>query len=328
LKPKPILDVTIDARPEYIHKIVKDYISGELHIIQHSRTTDGREVCYTDFTCVQSTDPKTPGINGLNLKINALNKIIPDNPIGEKVTRNEVITIKDLEEYAQREMDRRRNVFTLGYVTAVPQNESKSRVAVVHTFLRENQNVRSFFEGLAEYILDKSGIPSSAVRVKPTPTVPTQPQAQRVISSRLDSKSGHCDVFISYSSLDERIAEKIAALLSEAGLKYWLDKKDILIGEQILVRVRDGIVKESDYTLIVLSKNSVASEWCKEETRIAYQKEFALKRIVLLPIRIDSAEIPAEVGTKKYYPLDTGSDESFQSLVREIKSLIDKQSLS
>ena len=153
-----------------------------------------------------------------------------------------------------------------------------------------------------------------------------QAQSQLVMPNKADSKSQHYDVFISYSSLDENIAARIANALQEAGLKCWLDKKDILVGEQILDRVRDGITKESDYTLILLSRNSIASEWCKEELRMAYQKEFALKRVVLLPIRIDPSEIPSEVSTKKYYTLDIFREESFHSLAEEIRSLIFKQS--
>jgi hypothetical protein len=58
---------------------------------------------------------------------------------------------------------------------------------------------------------------------------------------------------------------------------------------------------------------------------MAYEKEMALKRIVVLPIRIDQADVPEEVKTKKYYQLDPSSASSFQSLSEEIKSLVRKR---
>ena len=132
-------------------------------------------------------------------------------------------------------------------------------------------------------------------------------------------------LFISYSSKDERIVLRIADSLEKAGFEYWLDKKDILIGQPILDRLREGIISESDYTLIILSANSVISEWCRFELRMAYEKEMSLRRIVALPIRVDQAEVPMEVRTKKYYQLDPRSKASMNSLVSEIKSLVDSQ---
>ena len=132
-------------------------------------------------------------------------------------------------------------------------------------------------------------------------------------------------IFISYSSKDEVIARHIADSLQNAGLACWLDKKDILVGEPILDRIREGIARESGYTLILLSKNSVASEWCKLELRMAYDKEIQRKRIVVLPIRIDEVDLPEEVKVKKYYQLNTRSKKSLVTLIEEIKSLITRQ---
>lgn len=131
--------------------------------------------------------------------------------------------------------------------------------------------------------------------------------------------------FISYSSKDGIVAEEISAILQESGFNTWLDKKDIVIGQPILDRVSKGIETESDFVIILISKNSTNSEWCKLELRMAYQKELGLKRTVVLPIRIDDAEVPAEIMTKKYYQFIPHNKTSASSLVREIKSLLKLQ---
>lgn len=139
----------------------------------------------------------------------------------------------------------------------------------------------------------------------------------RIYPSNRNSKT----LFISYSSQDKETVDKLAELLQKAGFGIWLDQKDIVIGQSILDRVRDGVTKESDYVLIILSRNSTASEWCKLELRMAYQKELEMKKIVVLPVRIDDADVPEEVRTKKYHQLIVNDEKSVSSLIHQIMSL-------
>jgi len=132
-------------------------------------------------------------------------------------------------------------------------------------------------------------------------------------------------IFISYSSKDEPVVEKLAGKLQMAGFRCWRDKKDILLGEPLLDRVREGITEESDYTLLILSKDSMMSEWCKLELRMAYAKELQQRRVVVLPIRIDLTAIPAEINVKRYYQLDPTTESSFDALLEEIRSIVRKQ---
>jgi hypothetical protein len=128
-------------------------------------------------------------------------------------------------------------------------------------------------------------------------------------------------LFISYSSKDSETVNKLAEYVQEVGFDIWLDQKDIVIGQPILDRIRDGVTKESDYVLIILSKHSTVSEWCKLELRMAYEKELTTKRIVVLPIRIDDADVPDEVKTKKYFQLDINDRASVNTLISQIRSL-------
>lgn len=132
--------------------------------------------------------------------------------------------------------------------------------------------------------------------------------------------------FISYSSIDAYVANQISIALQKSGFNTWLDQKDIVIGQPIVDRLGKGISDESDYVIILISQNSLVSEWCKLELAMAYQKELEQKRIVLLPVLIDESDIPIELRTKKYYLLDTDSDESLDSMVEEISTLVNIQS--
>lgn len=128
-------------------------------------------------------------------------------------------------------------------------------------------------------------------------------------------------LFISYSSKDSETVNKLAESIQKYGFEIWLDQKDIVIGQPILDRIRDGVTKESDYVLIILSKSSTVSEWCKLELRMAYEKELTTKRVVVLPIRIDEADVPDEVKTKKYFQLEIDNKDSVNALISQIRSL-------
>lgn len=128
--------------------------------------------------------------------------------------------------------------------------------------------------------------------------------------------------FISHSSKDSKTAEQISSILQSQGYDTWLDKKDITIGQSIIDRVSKGIDTESDFVVMLISKNSLESEWCKLELRMAYQKELSLKRTVVLPIKIDNTEVPPEIMIKKYFQFAPRSKKSVISLLQEISSLL------
>ena len=65
------------------------------------------------------------------------------------------------------------------------------------------------------------------------------------------------DVFVSYSRLDEKIAEDICVVLRRHGHTVWFDKDSLLPG-QIWDREIGIALKKSDLALLLLSTNSVA----------------------------------------------------------------------
>jgi len=71
-------------------------------------------------------------------------------------------------------------------------------------------------------------------------------------------------VFISYSHEDSKIVEKIAKYLVKENLHVWIDKWQLNFGDSLIQKVQDAI-SEASVLLIMLSKKSVESEWCKKE---------------------------------------------------------------
>ncbi|HEX2898422.1 MAG TPA: toll/interleukin-1 receptor domain-containing protein, partial [Bacteroidia bacterium] len=73
------------------------------------------------------------------------------------------------------------------------------------------------------------------------------------------------NVFISYSTSDKLIADRIAVILERAGIKVLLDSHDIQSGENIEDFIRRSI-QASTRTLLIVSNNSFSSPWVGFET--------------------------------------------------------------
>ncbi|HWS88086.1 MAG TPA: toll/interleukin-1 receptor domain-containing protein [Pyrinomonadaceae bacterium] len=75
-------------------------------------------------------------------------------------------------------------------------------------------------------------------------------------------------VFISHSSKEKWIARQIAKEIEALGAKTWLDLKDIHGGDEIRRSIRRGI-RASKEAIVLLSANSVTSDWVIYEVAIA-----------------------------------------------------------
>jgi len=106
-------------------------------------------------------------------------------------------------------------------------------------------------------------------------------------------------VFISHSHQDKDFVDKLAAQLVLHKTYVWLDRWEIKVGDSLLGKVQEGI-KSASALLIVLSKASVASEWCKKELNAGLMRELDEKRVVILPLLLEGCDIPVFLKEKKY----------------------------
>ena len=85
-------------------------------------------------------------------------------------------------------------------------------------------------------------------------------------------------VFISYSRRELAFVEQLAADLQAAGLEVWYDLSGLEGGARWRVEIEEAI-RESQYVILVLSPDSVASMWVEEE--ILYARNLKKKIIPL-----------------------------------------------
>jgi uncharacterized protein YjbI with pentapeptide repeats len=98
--------------------------------------------------------------------------------------------------------------------------------------------------------------------------------------------------FISYSSQDQTVAERLHADLRAKNLRCWFAPEDLKIGDRFQERIEESI-RVHDKLMIILSDASVQSAWVEREVNAAREREDREKRTILFPIRIDDAVMDA-----------------------------------
>jgi len=126
-------------------------------------------------------------------------------------------------------------------------------------------------------------------------------------------------VFLCHSSSDKPFIRELAMALVKNGVKVWIDEAEISIGESLTGKIESGI-SGSKYLIAVLSNNSINSQWCTEELRIAMADQLAQKGMIVLPVLIEECEIPSFLQGKRYADFRKADD--FDKSVAELCAAI------
>jgi len=125
--------------------------------------------------------------------------------------------------------------------------------------------------------------------------------------------------FLSHSSKDKGFVRRLAADLVAHGVKVWLDEQRILVGDSIPEKIAQGLA-ESDFFLIVVSRNSVESSWVKKELNSALVHEIERRKVTIMPIRLDDAPVPNSIIDKAYADFGGSYEDGFRKLLDSIKA--------
>ena len=87
---------------------------------------------------------------------------------------------------------------------------------------------------------------------------------------------------------DQEFAERLHADLQNKGVRCWFAPHDLPVGAKILDAL-DEAIRLRDKLLLIVSENSIASEWVEDEVNKAFAEERDRKQLVLFPVRIDEA---------------------------------------
>ncbi|MFZ0797409.1 MAG: toll/interleukin-1 receptor domain-containing protein [Terriglobales bacterium] len=110
--------------------------------------------------------------------------------------------------------------------------------------------------------------------------------------------------FISYSTKDQEFADRLHADLQNKGVRCWFAPHDIQAGKKIHEQI-DVAIRAHEKLLLILSPNSMNSEWVRTEIRKARKRERTENKRVLFPVRLVSFEAIRDWGL---FDADEGKD--------------------
>lgn len=100
------------------------------------------------------------------------------------------------------------------------------------------------------------------------------------------ARNKYYSCFISYSRQDSEFADKLCHDLKSKDIECWLDREKMRGGREIRPAVIDAVASQ-DKMVVIISKDSIQSDWVKSEINWAEQKKHQTGENVLLPIQID-----------------------------------------
>ncbi len=96
-----------------------------------------------------------------------------------------------------------------------------------------------------------------------------------------DEEKYYWDVFISHASEDkEDIALPLTKILKESGLRVWLDKHELFIGDSLRRKLDEGL-SNSRFGVVILSDNFFNKEWPQKELDALISKEDGQSKVIL-----------------------------------------------
>ncbi len=124
-------------------------------------------------------------------------------------------------------------------------------------------------------------------------------------------------IFISYSHENKDFVDQLAEQLVVHNVNVWLDRWELNIGDSILAKVQEA-VDGASALLVILSKASVSSDWCKNEINAGLLRELEEKQVLVMPVMLEDCEAPIFVRGKLYADFRKSFDDGLRTVLEGI----------
>ena len=125
------------------------------------------------------------------------------------------------------------------------------------------------------------------------------------------------DVFLSYSSIDLDIVLEVYNFLSSNGIKVWLDRKSVRIGQPI-ANIIEKELERSRVLMYMMSKDAFESQYSTMERQAVQFRDPSNQLYRYFPVRLDGTPIPVALAQYKYVDLQQRTQSSLQYLLDEL----------
>lgn len=127
-------------------------------------------------------------------------------------------------------------------------------------------------------------------------------------------------IFISYNHQDSHFVDVLAANLVRAKHNVWMDRWELNVGDSLTSKIEENLT-QSSAIIVVLSKHSIESNWCKRELTAGLVRELEENKTLVLPVVIDDCTIPLFLRDKLYADFRKDKDKAFNLVDRSLSKL-------
>lgn len=128
-------------------------------------------------------------------------------------------------------------------------------------------------------------------------------------------------VFLSHSSADKPLVDRMFETLHQAGVRAWYDRYEIQAGDSITSKVNEGLDR-SDLGLLFLSKNFLNSKsgWTTAEANFFFQQRMRepSKRFIVVNLDLEHNAIPPLLQDYRY--ISWSSENAMSEIVNAVKN--------
>lgn len=114
-------------------------------------------------------------------------------------------------------------------------------------------------------------------------------------------------LFLSYSRADSAFADELNISLESHGFEVYIDREDLFPGERFEPRL-EALISEADTTVVILSPNWIASDYCQKELGIAQSLGRRIIPAIIQPVTL--SDLPESVA-KVQFVFFVGEGKSF-----------------
>ncbi len=129
-------------------------------------------------------------------------------------------------------------------------------------------------------------------------------------------------LFVSYNSESGDFVRALAATLTMAGARVWLDQWEIRPGDSIPSAIDAGL-SGFDTFVLVWSAGAAKSRWVKKEMNAAIARWTAEDSYRLIPVRMDETPVPTVIADLQYIDATDGDHNALAKKLLGINSDIE-----
>lgn len=114
-------------------------------------------------------------------------------------------------------------------------------------------------------ISDITSLQNELSEIFESPNIIPTDNVDRDLKQTFSNNLPKSKIFISHSSIDKPFAKRLINELSQdSNIKFWIDENEILVGDDIQKKITKSL-KQSDYLFLIISENSIKSNWVNFE---------------------------------------------------------------